>query len=299
MKANLSLIGRPGSGKGAYGKGLAKVRKICSLIFDNAMYRVSCQYLILLFRFWSYTHPTQTKALNVPLVVMGDVLRKHVQEGTEIGKLVADCQNEGRLADDKLVSLALLEHLKELQCQEINKTTQFGFILDGFPRTVSQAKLLLQSKKEDQNTTDDLDLMQLIQWPQDLTTSFAVNIEVPDEICIAKMKGRRKCSKCNESFNVSNVDTLESFIMPPQLPVPYPCENCDMDKDWTKRMDDTEEIFVKRMKEYHEQSAIVKQFFEDQGKLVEFIPYKGVLDMPILEKIVRDKAKSCDLQQRV
>ena len=223
---------------------------------------------------------------------MGDVLRKHVQEGTEIGKLVADCQNEGRLADDKLVSLALLEHLKQL---EINKTSQFGFILDGFPRTVSQAKLLLQSKKEDQNTSDDLGLMKFIQWPQDLMTSFAVNIEVPDEICIAKMKGRRKCSKCNESFNVTNVDTPEGFVMPPQLPVPYPCDKCDMDKDWTKRMDDTEEIFVKRMKEYHDESAIVKQFFEDQGKLVEFIPYNGVLDMPILEKIVRDNAKSCDL----
>jgi adenylate kinase len=230
---------------------------------------------------------------------MGDVLRKHAQEGTEIGKLIAKCQNEGRLADDKIVSLALLEHLKELKCREINKNnaTEFGFILDGFPRTVPQAKLLLNNKeREKDNTTNDLDLVKLIEWPQDLTASFAVNIEVPDEICITKMKGRRKCSKCNESFNVSNVDTPEGFFMPPQLPVPYPCDNCDMKKDWTIRMDDTEEIFVKRMKEYHEQSAIVKQFFEDQGKLLEFTPYKGVSDMPILEKIVREKAKSCNLR---
>lgn len=250
MKINLSLIGRPGSGKGTYGKELSK-------------------------------------ALNCPLVVMGDVLRRHVQLGTDIGKEVDDYQRQGKLADDYLVARALLEHLKELEYLEGLKTTRFGFILDGFPRTSTQAKLLLPQKNKDEG-----ELLSKILWPQELKTSFAVNIEVPDDICIGKMKGRRKCLKCGESFNVTNIDTPEGFYMPPKLPDPYPCDQCDMDKDWEKRIDDTEEIFVKRMKEFHEQSSIVTQLFAKHGKLVEFIPYNGVDDMPILEKIVKDKANS-------
>mmetsp|Transcript_15855 Transcript_15855/g.23849 ORF Transcript_15855/g.23849 Transcript_15855/m.23849 type:complete len:89 (-) Transcript_15855:828-1094(-) len=82
--------------------------------------------------------------------------------------------------------------------------------------------------------------------------------------------------------------------MPPNLPVP-PCKNCDMDTDWSQRSDDTEEIFVQRMKEYHEQSTVVNVFFRDQGKLVDFIPYKGIKDMPILQEIVNKRANSSNI----
>lgn len=255
-KINISLIGKPGSGKGTYGNGLSKL-------------------------------------LDCPLVVMGDVLRKHVQDGTEIGREVENYQREGKLANDYLVSRALLEHLKELpSLQGKNKKTRFGFILDGFPRTLAQAKLLLDIDEtngaNDLNNSMNDDLMLQINWPRELKISFAVNIDVPDFICIGKMKGRRHCLKCEESFNLTNIDTPDGFFMPPKLPVPYPCRKCDMDKDWSKRNDDTEEIFVKRMQEYHEQSACVTNFFAEHGKRVDFVPYKGIADMPILEKIVTE-----------
>jgi adenylate kinase len=257
MKINLSLIGRPGSGKGTYGNLLSK-------------------------------------ALACPLVVMGDVLRKHVEIGTEIGEQVGAYQRKGKLADDMLVTRALLAHLEELHAQEGNPKRRFGFILDGFPRTLTQAKLLMPQNESGttKKDTSEKDLVTQLKWPEKFQISFAVNIEVPDNICIEKMKGRRKCLKCNESFNVSNVDTPDGFFMPPKLPIPYPCRKCNMDSDWETRSDDTEEIFVRRMEEFHEQSAIVTQFYADQDKLVEFIPFKGIEDMPILEEIVNSEANS-------
>ncbi len=230
---------------------------------------------------------------------MREVLLSHVTLFTvhfiphQIGKQVADYQSQGKLADDSLVTKALLLHLQELELsQKGTHQSRFGFILDGFPRTTNQAKkLLTQQKKIAKNQHDSLTTL---EWPERFKLSFAVNIEVPDHICIDKMKGRRKCLRCNESFNLSNIDT-EGFFMPPKLPTPYPCKKCDMDLDWFKRSDDTDEIFVRRMKEFHEQSTAVNQIFREQGKLVDFIPFRGIQDMPVLEEIVNNKADSSDI----
>lgn len=254
------MIGKPGAGKGTYGKLLSE-------------------------------------AFGCPLVVMGDVLRMHVQNGTEIGKEVDKFQREGRLVNDSLVSKALLSHLQELSssenCDDSSKSNvgKFGFILDGYPRTLTQAKMLTIMNKENFEP-DGISLSGAPKWPDELKISFAVNIEVPDIICVDKMKGRRKCSKCNKSFNVTHVETPDGFFMPPQLPDPYPCDKCDMDRDWIIRSDDTEEIFQKRISEFHEQSSVVTQFFAEHDKLLEFVPYKGVKDMPILQDLVRNEANA-------
>jgi adenylate kinase len=265
MKVNLSLIGRPGSGKGTYGKALSN-------------------------------------ALNCPLVVMGDVLREHVRQGSNIGKKVDCYQREGKLVDDLLVSQALLEHLKHLNNgREETRKNRFGFILDGFPRTLTQAKMLLQRNYDNDETApsgnnhhqDENDLIGL-SWPKHLKISFAVNINVPEIICIGKMKGRRTCLKCNEAFNVTNIDTDDGFFMPPKLPTPYPCNKCDMESDWSQRLDDTSEIFQRRMREYDDQSSIVTEYFSSHDKLAEFVPYRGIDDMHILEKAVNHQANCID-----
>ena len=256
-KINFSLIGKPGAGKGTYGKLLSE-------------------------------------ALGCPLVVMGDVLRMNVLKGTEIGKEVDKFQREGRLVNDSLVSQALLSYLQDLRCKQGDDSPnlgKFGFILDGFPRTLTQAKMLTIMDKG-VFKSDGITLSEATEWPDELKISFAVNIEVPDIICVDKMKGRRKCSKCDKSFNMTHVETPDGFFMPPQLPDPYPCDKCDMDRDWIIRSDDTEEIFQKRISEFHEQSSVVTQFFAEDGKLLEFVPYKGVKDMPILQDLVKNEANA-------
>ncbi len=240
--------------------------------------------------------------MGCPLVVMGDVLRSHVQKGTDIGKKVDKFQREGRLVHDSLVSLALLSHLQELsqsakkyRCDgDSNSNRNVGFILDGYPRTLTQAKMLTmaEDKLDPNDDDDDSKAVSEINWPDEFKISFAVNINVPDTICIGKMKGRRKCSKCDKSFNITHIETSDGFFMPRQLPDPYPCDKCDMDSDWIIRSDDTEEIFQKRITEFHSQSAAVTQFYADQGKLLDFVPYKGVQDMPILCDLVNNKTIS-------
>lgn len=257
--ANFCLIGKPGSGKGTYG----------SLLSNSLKYH---------------------------FVVMGDVLRHHVEMKTSYGIEIAECQREGRLVNDELVSDALISHLeallknrrdndcgRDLDCegaafaQNLSNSSEsneskLGFILDGFPRTLQQA----------QATT---------LWPEPFRISFALNIDVPDSICCDKMLGRRKCKKCGESFNVSDVNTTDGFVMPPKLPYPFPCNRCDMDNDWEKRIDDTEDIMARRIAEFYEKSAPVSNFFQEREELVNFVPYNGVEDFGKMELLVKNKIK--------
>lgn len=265
---NIALIGKPGSGKGTYGALLSQ-------------------------------------SLNIPLVVLGDVLCDHVQRKTDIGLEIAGFQREGRLADDELVANALLSHLRTMfkdskidqrESEEdtgMARRSKFGFILDGFPRTLSQAHLMFPLDKMNSSTVTSNFAeasASTISWPDDMKISFAVNIDIPDEICLAKMLGQRKCTKCNKSFNVADVNTEDGLVMPPKLPSPYPCVRCDMNEDWHIRIDDMEKNMSRRIAEFHEKSASVSKFFEDADKIVTFVPYNGISDMHILEKLVKEKA---------
>ncbi len=219
-----------------------------------------------------------SESLNCQFVVMGDVLRHHVQIKSEIGKEIEWCQREGRLANNELVSKALISHLDTIFRQDLqhnNSETKFpiGFILDGFPRTLEQAE-----------TT--------VSWPEQFKLSFAVNIDVPDAICLDKMLGRRKCNICKEAFNVSDINTSDGFVMPPKLPSPYPCDRCDMDQNWEKRADDTEEIISRRIDEFHEKSAPVSKFFAVRDELVNFVPYNGIADINKMEQLIVERIKN-------
>ena len=234
---NFALVGPPGSGKGTYGSLLSK-------------------------------------KLNCKLVTVSDILRTHIENQTNIGKQVEFCQREGKLADDNLVSKAVLSFLLNQnfykQAEEYqNEEKRVGFILDGYPRTLQQIQLM--------EAIDET-------WPNYLKVHKVINIDVPDDICLSKMLGRRFCKKCKSSYNVNNVDT-DGFIMPPQLPEP-PC-NCDKSVTWIKREDDTKEIILRRLTDYHAETKKVVSFYKNQGNLLSFVPKNGLLDMFKLENMVQ------------
>jgi len=173
---NLTLIGAPGSGKGTYGS-----------------------YLV--------------KSLNAKFLSVGDLLRDHVQRKTKIGMEVALAQKRGELAIDHTVAKAMHDSLDNIETLNVfRRSRHVGFIIDGFPRTHYQARLISPMKGTP---------VEAETFPEHLRVHYAVSIQVPDSICLKKILGRRECSVCRKDINVCNIDE-DGFRMPPILPDP-PC----------------------------------------------------------------------------
>mmetsp|Transcript_6279 Transcript_6279/g.13114 ORF Transcript_6279/g.13114 Transcript_6279/m.13114 type:complete len:107 (-) Transcript_6279:89-409(-) len=105
------------------------------------------------------------------------------------------------------------------------------------------------------------------------------------------MLGRRICRECGGNFNVRDIDE-GGFIMPPTLPDP-PCA-CDQYVNWMRREDDTEDVIERRIADFHSETNPVVDLYKSAGKLLHFIPLKGVEDMPLLVSMVTKYCqKSC------
>ena len=241
---------------------------------------------------------------------------KHDSSG--IAREIRGYQGKGMLVPDNVVANALLDALDtatktntpfgamDVEDTEKSKSIRAGFMLDGFPRNISQAKL-----------------MESPEWPEHLKVDYAISIDVPDIICKRKILGRRKCVQCNTSFNLCGVhgvggirmyhhedilstpsdgssvdelgqagstdngDNVDLFTMEPML-LSSPCP-CDKNETWKIRNDDTEEIVDKRLADFHVESNSILNFYERRGRLIRFLPHLGVDDLPKLVDLIRDK----------
>lgn len=118
------------------------------------------------------------KDFNLPHISTGDIFRKHLKEGTDLGKQVQNYLNSGQLVPDELTCAIVEDRLTEADCAN-------GFILDGFPRTVPQAEAL-----------DAL----LNKISQNLTV--AIDIEVPDEEIVERLSARRSDPETGAIYNL-------------------------------------------------------------------------------------------------
>ncbi|NVM55712.1 MAG: adenylate kinase [Candidatus Helarchaeota archaeon] len=121
-----------------------------------------------------------TEKYEIPQISTGDILRKAVRDGTEVGKLAKSYMDEGKLVPDDVIIKIMNERLKEPDCAK-------GYILDGFPRTLNQAEKL--------ETITQIDVV--------------VNLQVSSETILKRLTGRRSCAKCGAVYNLS-------FKPPPQ-----------------------------------------------------------------------------------
>lgn len=169
---------------------------------------------------------------NIPTISTGDLLREHVKRGTELGKEAKGYMDRGALVADELVTRMMAERLTQPDAQA-------GFILDGFPRTIQQAQdlqALLQGKK------------------QELTA--VINIEVPREMLIQRLTGRRGCPKCGANYNVNtNLKPKAEGL----------CDRCG--SALVTRSDDNEETIRKRLEVYEQQTAPLIDFYRRAGQL--------------------------------
>lgn len=169
------------------------------------------------------------KDFNLPFISVGDILRANVKEGTELGVKAKEFMDKGELLPDELVVNLIIERLKEPDADD-------GFILDGFPRTVAQAEAL------EKGLTD-----------ADRKLSAVVVIEVPDEDLIERLSGRRVNPTTGRTYHIK--------FDPPKH------EGVD-DIDGTKliqRDDDKPETIANRLKVYHDQTAPVIGYYEQES----------------------------------
>jgi len=168
--------------------------------------------------------------LGVDVVAMGDIFREIMKESTPLGKKVKSFVEKGLLVPDEVV----IEVLK----QRLAKTsTKAGFILDGFPRTIEQAKSL-----------DDIAKIDVV-----------IQLTVPDSIIIERLSTRRICKNCGEVYNVR-------YLKPKIDDV---CDKCG--GELYQRSDDTAEVIRDRIHVYERQTQpILKHYIQKRIPLIEF-----------------------------
>lgn len=169
---------------------------------------------------------------NIPHISTGDMFRLAIEEGTELGKVAKSHIDSGSLVPDEVTNGIVEERLSREDCNE-------GFLLDGFPRTLPQAKALEAIGKR---IDKDID--------------YVIYVDVPEDILLERLTGRRVCPKCGASYHII-------FNKPKQDGI------CDHDgTELIHREDDNEETMQNRLDAYTEQTEPLLDFYRDQNKLI-------------------------------
>ena len=171
---------------------------------------------------------------NVPQISTGDIFRRNIKEGTELGKKAQEYMNAGKLVPDELVVDLVKDRLMQDDCKN-------GYLLDGFPRTIYQA--------------EELDKF-LAQQGQKLDA--VINFEVGYDTLIERLTGRRVCKECGAGYHIKN--------MPPK--VEGVCDKCGSELE--QRKDDTKETAVNRISVYEESTAPLIDYYTGTGALRNF-----------------------------
>jgi len=162
------------------------------------------------------------KELEIPTISTGDIIRGVLKSGSEKADLLKSYMDKGALVPDDLVVGLLNDRLSQPDCSK-------GYILDGFPRTLSQARIL-----EDMNIIIDL----------------VININVDDDIICERMLNRVVCSTCGAVFN--NATEMKPIV-------PGICDKCA--GSLIQRSDDNESTIKNRLKIYRDQTSPLVEYY--------------------------------------
>lgn len=182
-------------------------------------------------------------ALGVPHVATGDIFRKHLKEGTDLGKLARSYMDRGELVPDQVTCDLVAARLSEADAAD-------GVLLDGFPRSVFQARWLVGWLGE-----------------RGKDIGAVVNLVVPDAAVVERISGRRSCLSCGATFHV--------------VYAPAPggkCERCGADV--VQRADDKEDVVLSRLATYQRETAPVLGVLRETG-----VPVKDVDGIGGVEEI--------------
>ena len=164
-----------------------------------------------------------TKEFEIPQISTGDMLRSAVQAKTELGLQAKDFMNHGKLVPDNLIIDLVKLRVNEEDCQK-------GFLLDGFPRTIPQAKAMIDAK---------------------ISIDFVIEVAVPDHEIIQRLTGRRIHPSSGRIYHITNnppkKDGIDDITGEPLV----------------LRDDDKESTIIQRLKTYHEQTEPLVNFYSN------------------------------------
>jgi adenylate kinase len=160
------------------------------------------------------------KALDLVHISVGDIFRWHIKNHTKLGAQVKRIVASGNLVGDEIVEGIVSRRLEE-------HDWNYGFILDGFPRSISQAEFFLESY--------DIDAV--------------IHIQVPDEVVRERVLARRLCSGCGLDYNLISHRPKQQDV----------CDVCG--RKLVPRPDDTAEALADRLREYHTKTEPVLDLF--------------------------------------
>jgi adenylate kinase len=174
-----------------------------------------------------------SKKYGVPAISTGEIFRWAIKGKTALGLKVQQYLDEGRLVPDQLTIGVVRERLEAADARD-------GFLLDGFPRNLEQARAL-----------------DAILADAGASLDAALVLDVPEEVSLRRITGRRACSSCGHNYHVD---------APPSED--WTCDVCG--GEVVERNDDHDEVTIrKRLELYHEQTEPLKQLYEERGLLLE------------------------------
>lgn len=168
-----------------------------------------------------------TERLSIPSISTGNMLREAMKNDTPLGREAKQYMDGGLLVPDELILSIVAERVAKPDCEN-------GFILDGVPRTLSQAEALDAKGVE---------------------IHHVLSIEIDDGIIEGRMTGRRVCARCGASYHVAANPPKSEGV----------CDVCG--GELVTRKDDAPETVRRRLEVYHESTEVLKDYYARQGKL--------------------------------
>jgi adenylate kinase len=187
------------------------------------------------------------ETLHLPHISTGDLVRQEIKDGTKIGKEIEDYSKRGLLVPDDTIVGLLKKRISQPDCSS-------GFILDGFPRTIPQAKAL-----------EKIAAMNVV-----------INLVVPDQVIIERLSARLTCKSCGAIYN-------RLFLKPKAEGI---CDKCG--GQLFTRDDDKPAVIQKRLNTYREQTQPLLAYYKER-RLIEDVHNNEAGTPP--EKILKEILK--------
>jgi len=170
--------------------------------------------------------------MNLPHISTGDIFRHNLKHETPLGNIAKQFMDKGLLVPDEVTVSIVQDRLINADCKN-------GFILDGFPRTLTQAERL-------DNVLNEMKMK----------LDCVINLEVADNEIIKRLTGRRVCPMCGRTYNIDYEPPKENDI----------CDNCHV--SLAQRADDKKEAIINRLLAYHDQTEPLIDFYKRKNILL-------------------------------